>query len=378
MSYRWAVLAAGTAAQASFSSISFAIAVLAPALREEYDLSLTQIGVVLAAEWVGLTIALLPWGFAVDRWGERWTLASGLVLCAAFLAAAAYAPSFEWLVVLLGLAGAAGGSVQSGSGRAVMRWFSARERGLALGVRQTAVPIGGAVAALVLPVLETPRAGLLFVAGFVLAGAIAGALVLRAGTEEHLEATDVEITLRDRRLWLACWGSGLYLVAQVAMMGFVVLFLHDEHGFSTGAAAAVFAVGQGLAAALRIGVGHWSDVLGTRVRPLRAIGVVIAVALAAVAVLSDSPTWLLVPALVFATGMSMAWNGLSYTIAAELGGRRSGAAIGFQQTVLSAIGIAAPVAFAAMVSGTSWSIAFALAAVFPLAGAWLLRPLAVQ
>ena len=232
MSYRWAVLAAGTAAQASFSSISFAIAVLAPALREEYDLSLTQIGVVLAAEWVGLTIALLPWGFAVDRWGERWTLASGLVLCAAFLAAAAYAPSFEWLVVLLGLAGAAGGSVQSGSGRAVMRWFSARERGLALGVRQTAVPIGGAVAALVLPALETPRAGLLFVAGFVLAGALAGALVLRAGTEEHLEATDVEITLRDRRLWLACWGSGLYLVAQVAMMGFVVLFLHDEHGFS--------------------------------------------------------------------------------------------------------------------------------------------------
>ena len=376
MSYRWAVLAAGTAAQAAFSSISFAIAVLAPALREEYDLSLTQIGVVLAAEWVGLTIALLPWGFAVDRWGERWTLTSGLVLCAAFLAAAAYAPSFAWLVVLLGLAGAAGGSVQSGSGRAVMRWFSASERGLALGVRQTAVPIGGAVAALVLPVLETPRAGLLFVAGFVLAGAVAGALVLRAGTEEHLEATDVEITLRDRRLWLACWGSGLYLVAQVAMMGFVVLFLHDEHGFSTGEAAAVFAIGQGLAAALRIGVGHWSDVLGTRVRPLRAIGVAVAITLALVAVLSDSPSWLLVPALVLATGMSMAWNGLSYTIAAELGGRRSGAAIGFQQTVLSAIGIAAPVAFAAAVSGTSWSIAFALAAVFPLAGAWLLRPLA--
>jgi nitrate/nitrite transporter NarK len=269
--YRWAVLAAGTLAQASFSTVSFAIAVLAPALREEYGLSLTEVGVVLAAEWIGLTFALLPWGFAVDRWGERWTLASGLSLCACFLAAAAFAPTFTWLVVLLGLAGVAGGSVQSGSGRAVMRWFSARERGLALGVRQTAVPIGGAVAALVLPLLETAQAGLLFVAGFVLVGAIAGALVLRAGTEEHIEATDVEMTLRDRRLWLACWGSGLYLVAQVAMMGFVVLFLHDEHGFSTGEAAGVFAVGQGLAAVLRIGVGRWSDVLGTRVRPIRAI-----------------------------------------------------------------------------------------------------------
>ncbi|MHB1243551.1 MAG: MFS transporter [Gaiellaceae bacterium] len=375
MSYRWAVLAAGTTAQAAFSTVSFAISVLAPALREQYDLSLTEIGVVLAAEWVGLTFALLPWGFAVDRFGERWTLAGGLAVCSGFLTGAAYAPSFLWLVVFLGLAGIAGGSVQSGSGRAVMRWFAASERGLALGLRQTAVPVGGAIAALVLPVLETPRAGLLFVAGFVLAGALAGALVLRAGSEEHIEVSDVEITLRDRRLWLACWGSGLYLIAQVAMMGFVVLFLHDEHGYSTGEAAAVFAAGQGLAAVLRIGVGRWSDVLGSRARPLRWIGVAIGAALALVAAVSGAPGWVLVPALVVATGMSMAWNGLSYTIAAELGGRRSGAAIGFQQTVLSAIGVAAPVAFAAAVSASSWGVAFALAALFPLAGAWLLRSL---
>lgn len=355
--------------------MSFAIAVLAPALREQYDLSLTEIGVVLAAEWVGLTFALLPWGFAVDRFGERWTLSAGLTGCAGFLAAAAYAPSFEWLVAFLGLAGIAGGSVQSGSGRAVMRWFAAGERGLALGVRQTAVPVGGGVAAVALPLLETPRAGLLFVAGFVAVGALAGALVLRAGTEEHLEVSEVESTLRDRRLWLACWGSGLYLIAQVAMMGFVVLFLHDEHGFSTGQAAAVFGVGQVLAAALRIGVGRWSDVLGSRVRPLRWIGLAIGAALAAVAVASGAPDVVLVPVLVLATGMSMAWNGLSYTIAAELGGRRSGAAIGFQQTVLSAIGVAAPVGFAAAVSRTSWAAAFALAALFPLAGAWLLRSL---
>ena len=73
-----------------------------------------------------------------------------------------------------------------------------------------------------------------------------------------------------------------------------------------------------------------------------------------------------------ATGLSMAWNGSRSRSRPELGGRRSGAAIGFQQTVLSAIGVAAPVAFAAAVSGTSWGIAFGLAAAFPLAGAWLL------
>jgi len=373
LTYRWAVLAAGTTAQAAFSTVTFAIAVMAPALRDKYGLSLTEIGIVLAAEWVGLTLSMLPWGFAVDRFGERWTLAGGLAVCAAFLVASASAPSFGWLVTFLGLAGIAGGSVQSGSGRAVMRWFAASERGLALGIRQCAVPIGGAIAAIVLPQLGSPKAGFLFIAAFVLAGAIAGALVLRSGTEEHIEVTDVEITLRDRRLWLACWASSLYVVAQVAMMGFVVLFLHDVHGYSTGEAAAVFAVAQGLAAALRIGVGRWSDILGSRVRPLRRIGVAIAATLAAVAVLSNAPGLVLVPALAIATALSMAWNGLAFTIAAELGGRRSGAAIGFQQTILSGLGVAAPVAFAAVVSASSWSLAFGLAALFPLAGAWLLR-----
>jgi MFS family permease len=373
--YRWAVLGAGTVAQAAFSTVSFAIAVLAPALRVQYDLSLPEIGVVLAAEWVGLTFALLPWGFAVDRFGERWTLSAGLAVCAGFLAAAAYAPGFEELVLFLGLAGVAGGSVQSGSGRAVMRWFAASERGLALGVRQTAVPVGGGIAALVLPALETPRAGLLFVAGFVLAGAVLGAIVLRAGTEEHIEAVDVELTLRDRRLWLACWGSGLYLVAQVALMGFVVLFLVEQRGFSIAEAGAVFAAGQVLASVLRIAVGRWSDVVRSRVGPLRLIGLVIAVSLGLVAALTGATVWVLVPVLALATGLSMAWNGLSYTIAAELGGRRSGAAIGFQQTVLSAIGIVAPVAFAATVAASSWGAAFALAALFPLAGIWLLRSL---
>ena len=72
----------------------------------------------------------------------------------------------------------------------------------------------------------------------------------------------------------------------------------------------------------------------------------------------------------------MSWNGLSFTAAAELaGGRRSGAAIGFQQSVLSGVGAAAPVVFASLVAATSWRAGFALAAVCPLAGILLLRRL---
>jgi MFS family permease len=374
--YRWAVLAAGTTAQASFSTVTFALAVLAPALRDEYDLTLTQIGVVLAAEWIGLTFSMLPWGFAADRYGERWTLAAGLAGCSACLAGAAFAPSYEALVALLLLAGACGGAVQSGRGRAVMGWFQRDERGLALGVRQTAVPVGGLIAAVAIPLLGGAQDGLLFLSALVLAGAVVGALVLRSGAVHELEASDVESTLRDRRLWLVCAASGLYVVPQVALMGFAVLFLHDERGFTTADAAAVLAVSQLLAAALRIGVGRWSDVIGSRVRPLRLIGLAVAATVTVVAAAATTDAWLLVPAIAVATALSMAWNGLSFTIAAEIGGRRSGAAIGIQQTALAATGVVVPIAFAAAVSGTSWQAAFLLAAIFPLVGWWTLRPLA--
>lgn len=347
---------------------------LAPALREQYGLSLTEVGIALAAEWIGLTFAMLPWGFAADRFGERTTLTVGLVACSGFLAGAAFAPDFGTLVAMLTLAGVAGGSVQSGSGRAVTRWFGPHERGLALGVRQTAVPLGGFLAAVALPLLDGPRAGFLFLSGLVLAGAVAGALVLRAHPDSQAQETaELEATLRDRRLLLLCGVSGAYVVAQVVLMGFLVLFLHEERGFSTGAAAAALAVSQVAAAALRIGVGRWSDVIGSRVRPLRLVGATMTASTAVVAVTASAAGWLVAAAIVFATAVSMAWNGLSFTMAAELGRRRSGAAIGLQQTVLSASGVAAPVVFAALVSWTSWQAAFAVAALFPLSGRLLLK-----
>ena len=350
--------------------------VLAPALRDRYDLSVSGIGIVLAAGWIGTLVTLLPWGFLTDRTGERRVLAAGLGLCSLLVGAAAFAPGVVSLVILLTLAGAAGASVSSASGSAVMRWFEPGERGLALGVRQTAIPAGGLVAALVLPVAVAAggtRAALLVLAGLCGLGALVGAIVIRDGDDEEVVVEEAPWTLRDSRLWWLSAGSSLLLVAQVALIGFMVLFLHDERGFSIAGAAGVLAAAQVLAVLLRIAGGRLSDVLGARIAPLRWVGLAIVATLALCAALVEAPVTLLVPALVVAGGLSMAWNGLSFTAAAELAGRaRSGSAIGVQQSVLSAVGAAAPIGFAAAVSALSWRAAFGLAALFPLAGWWLL------
>jgi len=380
MGYRWAVLAAGTVAQASFSAITIGISVLAPVLRDEYGLSLAEIGLLLAASWIGATVTLLPWGLAADRHGERVVLAIGLAGCAACFVGAAYAPDFETLIALLAVSGAAGASVTSASGRAVMHWFGLEERGLALGIRQTAIPIGGLVAALAIPSLADAggsKYAFLFLAAFCAAGVVAGLLVVR-GREipDGIEPDTVGRTLRDGRLWRLCLGSGIYLYAQVAIIGFGVLFLVDEHRLSEHSAALVIASSQVLAVGFRIAAGRWSDVVHARVGPLRVVGLAVSASLVATSVLANGPVGLLVPALALAGGLSMGWNGLSFVAAAEMAGPgKSGAAIGFQQSILSGIGVAAPVLFAATVSTASWTVAFALAALFPLVGWWALRPL---
>jgi sugar phosphate permease len=378
--YRWAILAAGTAAAATNATFSIGLPVIVPQLREEYDLSLGQIGVLLAASWIGTTLTLLPWGLAADRFGERTVLATGMLGSALLLVGAAFAASFTQLVLLLALVGAAGAAVNSSSGRAVMYWFGPEERGLALGVRQTAIPLGGLVGALTLPSLADAggsQAAFLFLAGLIGVGALVGALVLRGREDaDGIEPASVRQTIVDSKLWRLSIGSGLYLYAQIAVLGFGVLFLVDEHGFSEQSAALVFAGGQVIAMATRIGAGRWSDLMRSRVVPLRRVGLAIVGAMVVTALLAGGPVLLLVPVLIVACGLTMAWNGLSFTAAAELAGPvRSGAAIGVQQTVLSLSGVAAPVLFAVSVAQSSWALAFLLAAAFPLVGWIALRPL---
>jgi MFS family permease len=81
------VLAAGTAASTAYSAVLLGLPVLAPVLREEFDLSLTEVGVVLSSVWVGPIFTLLAWGIVADRYGERRSLAVGLAAMGLLVAA---------------------------------------------------------------------------------------------------------------------------------------------------------------------------------------------------------------------------------------------------------------------------------------------------
>jgi sugar phosphate permease len=372
------VLAAGTFAQTTYSAIWFGIAVMAPALRARDHLSLAETGLLISSSLVGSLVSLIPWGVATDRFGERVVLVSGLALCGAALIAAGSVQGFWPLAGLIAFAGMAGASVQSASGRAVLHWFPSSQRGIALAIRQTAIPISGFLTALVLPHVGGIRNGFLLMGVACLAGAVVGGIVLREGPEHDRAAGEpLGISpMRDRRIWRLSIGSSMLLAPQLCVAGFAVLYLHDHRGMSPGSAGAVLAVMQALAIAGRIGAGRWSDVRGSRLAPLRAIALTVGALVVLTTVLLDAPLAVLLPALVVTGALAMSWNSLSFAAALELAGRgRSGSAIGLQQTLLNVPSASYPGLFGALVAATSWRVGFAAVAVFPLLAWRVLRAL---
>ena len=75
-SYRWTILSAGVLAQGAYSAILLGLPAIAPAIQDRYELSLPQVGVVLAAMNFGSLATMLPWGIVADRIGERAVIAT--------------------------------------------------------------------------------------------------------------------------------------------------------------------------------------------------------------------------------------------------------------------------------------------------------------
>src|SRR5438094_1953281 len=148
---RWGILALGLAAQTVSCSFLYGLPFLVP---EMHGLSLAQAGMIVAAPSFGLLLTLIAWGAAADRYGERVVMALGLGASGLLLTGTSLgAPGLRWEFTLFLLAGACTASVNAASGRAVMGWFGPAERGMAMGIRQTAQPLGVGVAALALPPL---------------------------------------------------------------------------------------------------------------------------------------------------------------------------------------------------------------------------------
>ncbi|MEV7027040.1 MFS transporter, partial [Kitasatospora sp. NPDC093558] len=151
--YRWVVLGVATFTQAATCFFVQGIGALSLVLRHALGLGATQLGLLLSASQLVPLIGLLVTGELLDRYNERWVVGIGSCVVAAGLGLGALAPGYAWLMAAMLLVGAGYSTVQPGGSKSVAGWFGPSQRGLAMGVRQAGLPLGGALAAAVLPVL---------------------------------------------------------------------------------------------------------------------------------------------------------------------------------------------------------------------------------
>ncbi len=397
--YRWAVLGVGTLAQGTSSAYFQGLAAVAPALRASEHLSVTSLGVLLGAPTAGLVVTLLPWGWLTDRVGERLVMAAGLLGAALALTAASAVHGLGPLAAWLFLAGASGASVNAASGRAVLTWFPGPQRGVAMGVRQTAVPLGAATAAVALPPLVAAfgvGGGLRALAVACLAaaaavtvwirepaparrpgpGAATGRATASAPSATGAPPRSTRPVLHDRRLWRLAGASSLLVVPQFTLVAFTVEVLHEHRGVAAATAAGVLAAGQLSGAFGRLLVGSWSDRVGSRTRPLRLVALAMAAGAVVLAATVDGPLPLLEVALVAESLLVICWNGLAFTAAGELAPPgRVGTALAFQNTGNFVSATVTPPVMGLVISTAGYGPAFALLAVPAVLSARLLTRL---
>ncbi|HEY3153509.1 MAG TPA: MFS transporter, partial [Candidatus Binatia bacterium] len=267
--FRWTILALISVSHIMGAAAQYGINTLAPFYQHELGLSRAQVGLFFSAFYLAMTGASFGTGWLADRFGVRQTTMYGHLLVGICTVAAAFSPSFEFGCLSFFLAGLGYSFLNPASTIGVMTWFPSDERATAMGTKQTGVPGGGVLAAVLAPslVLIIGWRGALAALGIInfLFAFIFASLWRepRNAIVEHAERVEEKTANQDSlNLWallpVSC-ATAIYLIGQMVLITYVPLYLKDAMGFSPYWASQALALTQAGAMVGRIGWGVASD-----------------------------------------------------------------------------------------------------------------------
>lgn len=316
-----AALAAAVLSQIALSMIQQGIPAIEPALRRSFAVPLPVLGGLATAVSLGSAAALILVGRLVDVWGARRVMAIGSLVASLVLAAVAFSRTVGAIEAGLIVFGIVAAVIPTGGVTAVFRTAPRARRGLALGVRQASVSVGGAIAALLFPRLGLHygwQGAFVVVAGVLVAAALVALAMPPDPPRPAVSAAGRRIRARTpMRLVSAAFLLG---IAQWTTLAFLGLFMARRLHLSDIDALQFLAIGQITSLFARVGWGYVSDRwLGGARQPLLKFiaAVVVANSLVLTLVNPGWPRWAadLVAAV---AGISvLSWNGLMATLAVE-------------------------------------------------------------
>ena len=310
------------AIQALVSLVVFTPPVLAPVAQTEIGLPASAVGIVTALIYLAATFTAVSAGNLINYFGAMRASQLSLVLAAAGIAIIATAN--PWLVALGALVVGTGYGVVTPSSSAILADRTpGNMRAFIFSLKQTGVPIGGALAGAAIPLLIVGfgwKEAALFaaVACFLLAVAVqpyrAGVDLAphspRPAAPVHL-LEPLKLVMAHPRLRELALASFSYSGMQMCMGSFLVVFLTERVGLTVSSAGAALSMAMIAGAVGRIA---WGIIADNWIAPrtvLAALGVLMGVS--AFVMAAATPSWpytlLLVVSFVFGAS-AIGWNGV--------------------------------------------------------------------
>jgi predicted MFS family arabinose efflux permease len=304
--------------------------VIAPRLAAEIGVEPSLVGYQMSLIYgaATLTSPFLTW--MVTRFGACRAIQSGLLLSVAALALAMMS-GLTMLVMASILLGAAMSVMTPAGAHVLFRFSPPKRRNLVFSIKQTCVPAGWMIMALVAPpvtLLLGWKWALMLVIIFALA-MIAALQWVRATWDDDRTRQGGSVRQQAREGMLLLWrmpelrwlsvASMFMSGVQLCLSSFAVTMLVQEAGYGLVAAGVMLSVAQGAGVTGRIAWGWLADRFGNCLRLLITLSAVMVVCCAVIAVMTPQWPRSLTALLFLAFGASaIGWNGLFLAEVARL------------------------------------------------------------
>lgn len=370
------------------SIVTQGVPTLAPFLQADLDLTRGQVGLFNSALMGGSFLTLFLAGVVVDTRGERLALFAGNLVVGVACIAVMATRDFASALMMFFLAGIGASFSTPAGSRTVMRWFPPHQRGGAMGIRQTGIPLGGALAAALLPLCAIEAGWRWAMVGSGLASLLAAALCWMRYPPPDEATPAVAATVRPasrfrdlltRDVTLLGLAGGLLPLGQFALVTYLALYLLETREVPIAWSAGLLVGAQLAGAAGRVLWGVISDrVFAGRRKPalMLAGGLSAAGALALGVLPVTTPLWVIAVVVVACAFNAIGWHGTWISLVAEIAGpERQGRTIGAAMTVMYGGIIVLPPLFGWFVDLThDWAQAWVLLALGLFGGTLLVVP----
>ena len=368
---KWVILISLVLSRVIYSVNWFNISPALPLIAGEMNVSITQLGLLATAFLLGIGIFQIPAGVVAARLGSRNTAMLGLLLYSVFATLSGIAPTYEILLLSRFLTGACMSLVFGPAVAFFTPLFNPRERGLAMGLFNSAFSLGGVLG---LSVWAYFTAALGWRMALVLGGllglifAIQNIIVTRdvenpKTYENPISLRDLSRVVRHKDVWLLALaltgaGSGWYVVMQ-----FGVVYLIDSLGTSLVMAGFMTSLLELTSMFGNTLGGKASDMLGERIRIILLFNIIIAVGAIILAVPSVGMVLLGLSLMGFSAGATFTVTYLAVSEYGDISQRYKPLAIALTNSTQLLGGSVSPVIFALMTETMGFSQSLMLLAI---------------